>query len=61
MGSSLFPVSSSQEESSNWGISADLIIVLFLNSIEIIDLEFLFGVVTVVGQELILHRQSGAS
>ena len=42
-------------------ISADLVVVEFLNGIERVDLELVDGVIAIIGQELILHCQPGAS
>ena len=56
-----FPSAPLKGNPTNCGTSADLVIVLFLNGIERIDLELMFGVVPIVCQELILHCQSEAS
>jgi hypothetical protein len=44
----------------NQRMCADLVIVLFLNGVERINLEPVLGVVAIIGQELILHCQSRA-
>jgi len=58
MGSSLFAVSFSHGIQQT-EISADLVVVEFLNGVERINLELVDGVITIIGQELILDCQSG--